>query len=148
MNNRLLGLFLCAALSSLAGCGPEAYLEDSGGLCTVDEDRDADEPVTFDIWLDNCISGCADNIETECSVEFDGETIRVNASATYDSRAPRPGCHGVCQPVVATCSTGPLPAGSYTVEYAGESATLDIPSSGEFSVADGCTLSSLPSSVP
>lgn len=72
-------------------------------------------------------------------VTLDGTTLQVSASGSYTVPGGNPICATVCTPVAATCSSEPLAAGTYTVEYAGESANLVVPSmDGQVEVGTGC----------
>jgi hypothetical protein len=128
------------ALSPLPACGAIATFEDEGTLCVVgtalldSEDGEgprtttyeAGAPVTINVVLEECANGCAEDVEASCSIEMDGNTLRVSASGSY--REPGSGsCIDVCVVVDAQCESEPLPAGSYTVEYAGESVGFDVP---------------------
>jgi hypothetical protein len=58
---------------------------------------------------------------------LDGSTIAIEASATIRSKTGPASCTADCGAAIATCETPPLPAGTYTVTYAGESVELTVP---------------------
>jgi hypothetical protein len=134
----LLTLLIMVAL--LPACGNLVALDDEGTLCVVgtalidpeEEDvptvttYEADAPVTMNVVLEECAGGCAEDIEASCSVEREGNTLQVSATASY--REPVAGnCIDVCVVIDTQCESEPLPAGTWTVEYAGGSTTFDVP---------------------
>lgn len=123
----------------LAGCGDGSRtLENVGSVCVMGEQEgDSPEtsyvenaPVDITVVLDDCLSGCAEDIEASCSIELDGTNLRVSASGTYSVQPGGAVCPAVCVAMTATCTSEPLAAGTYSVEYAGESTTFEVPSMG------------------
>jgi hypothetical protein len=105
------------------------------GEVAVMVEYEENEPVVFHVILDDCASACLEDEETECSVERDGDVLRVSASATY--RESTGNCIQVCHAIEAVCSSGPLEAGTYSVTYAGNEADLVVPSNDFVQVGDG-----------
>jgi hypothetical protein len=126
------------AVLALVGCNAddERTLEDVGGLCVLGDGDSAntsyveDMSVDVHVVLDDCASGCASDIMASCSIELDGTTLSVHASGSYQVAGGNVACPLVCLPVEATCTSAPLAAGTYTVEYAGETTTITVPSMG------------------
>src|SRR5262245_6665519 len=117
----------CILLAALVtGCindDGERTLEDVGGLCitgagaTENTSYVADASVTVHVVLEDCASGCASDITASCSVELDGSTLSVSASGSYQVPSGGALCPAVCEEIDATCTSEPLAAGTYTVEY-------------------------------
>ncbi len=139
--------FFFLALGVLTACLEEpdvddtrVEVEDEGVACLGSFEGgqvsfEAGEAATVYVTLDGCASGCASGIETECTATASGNTIEVTGSASYDVPSGTVDCPAVCVFVQASCETGPLAAGSYTVSYAGGSVDFDVPSTD----ADVCT---------
>jgi hypothetical protein len=129
----------------LAGCtdvGEPTFeeIEDVGALCILggsDDDEDYEntsyvenEPVTIHVFLDTIGGLASPEVMESCSVEQDGSTLHVSASASWWNAAP-----GVATPssfkfVKAACTSEPLAAGTYTVEYGDATTTIEVPSMG------------------
>jgi hypothetical protein len=130
-----------AAIPVLAACGALVSLEDQGTACVVGTPLmesqngegpdvttyEADAPVTINVVLEDCASGCVEDIEASCSVELAGTTLSVSASASYREPSGIGACPDVCVVIDAQCTSPALPAGTHTVEYAGMSTTFDVP---------------------
>ena len=119
-----------------------ACLEGSNVTLVGDEENgeiiveyEADAPVVFHVVLEECASACLEDEESECSVERDGNTLRLTASASY-KESKGGNCIQVCHAIEAECTSEPLEAGTYTVTYAGGEATLEVPSEGLVQVGD------------
>lgn len=107
-------------------------LDDIGQACLGDMEGPeieltADEAVTVVVTLEGCASGCAGDIEATCTASVDDGVISVSASASYTTPGGTATCPAVCVFVQAECDTEALPAGSYTLEYGGDSDTFDVP---------------------
>lgn len=126
------------AMGLLGACEPEpedqmVELDDVGQACLggmegPSVDVEEDEPVTVVVTLEGCASGCAGEIEASCTAIEDGGTISVRATASYIVPGGALTCPAVCLFVQAECDTSALVAGSYALEYAGDSVSFDVPS--------------------
>ena len=117
-------------------------LRDTGDLCvTAAGRRDArqhkairpGEAVELHVLLAPCASHCIRDLESQCTLTVnerpDGEsTIAVSAHAKY-RRTGGPGqvCTAACNPISTKCISSPLKEGSYTVRYAGNNLTFEVP---------------------
>lgn len=133
---------LSLAVLSLAGCEPDERRGDGEGrVCAAlgieaghigafpeflePEPIFADDPVTLQVlWY----LGYARTEDTHagCEVELDGSTIHLRSSASWnwDHEA-----YDGTYELVATCTTPPLPAGSYTIVHGEQRFPLTVPSS-------------------
>ncbi|MEM6927616.1 MAG: hypothetical protein AAF602_11845 [Myxococcota bacterium] len=129
------GVCLASTLLLLTACPADEIVElenvgvaclgsHEGGVADIDEDAAS----TIFVTLDSCASGCASEIETSCTATLDGTTIAVTADASMMLPGGNASCPLVCTFVQAECDTEALPAGTYTLEYAGQSTTLEVPS--------------------
>ena len=73
--------------------------------------------------------GCNEVQGHMCSAEVNGDVIEVTTEVGFQNR-PRLACESILRFSMTTCETPRLDEGSYTVRYAGQEATLDLPSSG------------------
>jgi hypothetical protein len=130
---------LVGMLVMLVGCTePEPTFEEVeniGGLCVVGDGDAANTSyvenaaVEIRVVLDTCASCRASDITASCSIERDGSTLSVTASVSYWEQ-PTDVCPAHCTKLLATCTSEPLAAGVYTVEYAGETTGFTVPSVG------------------
>lgn len=126
-----------AMIALAAGCPAEdvlVELDNTGNACLGDDEGGEvtlveDGPVTVHVRLENCASGCAFDLQTECTATVDGTTITVDAQASYLVPGGTPTCPAICAFVDAECETANLPAGTYTVEYGTDASdSFDVPS--------------------
>ena len=135
------------------GCSPdgdEAFqLENDGVACVYSEDFGEvypggddtyveDAPLTIKVVFEECFTGAAEVTDDSCAASVDGAIITVDASATVtvpDGNSPSD-----CNAVVVHCETEAVSAGTYTVEYAGGTTTVEVPSS----VEPPCTVQGVP----
>lgn len=118
---------LASLLLLLAACPTEVdnEHENVGFACLLGEPDTAYE-VTVD--FEQCLSSsCDELVESACTATLDGTTITIEASATIRSKTGQTPCTADCGAATATCQTPPLPAGTYTVEYAGDTVELVVP---------------------
>lgn len=89
----------------------------------------ADDVLDIAVLLRCMSSTCtvAGSASASCTVEQVGNTLRVDARGSYRDNGDDT-CSADCQPLVAFCQTTPVPAGTFTFEYAGQSADLVVPS--------------------
>jgi hypothetical protein len=98
-----------------------------------DRERAAEVTVLFDA----CISYCTDFVESSCAIERQGNTLHIEAFArTRLEWMPERVCPTACRTLQATCRSGPLPAGDYTVVQDQFSRTIALPS--EIGAGDAC----------
>jgi hypothetical protein len=121
----------------VAGCNGPTFeeIEDVGGLCILGDGDGSNtsyvENATVDahVVLQACAPCGATDIMTSCSIERDGSTLTVSASASW-WKEDVDVCTADCLVLETTCTSEPLPAGIYTVEYGDETTTLEVPSMG------------------
>ena len=132
----LLTALAVVVIAACSGEGSDNTLEDVGGLCVLGEGDAAntsyvaDASVDVHVVLEDCASGCASDVMASCSIELDGTSLIVSASGSYHRDPIGAICPAVCVAVEATCTSEPLAAGTYTVEYAGDTTTIVVPSMG------------------
>ena len=145
-------LVLLSLFALLPACEQRSTFEDEGAACLVGSEAPSEdgsstetsyeegEPVAVLVTLEECAAGCAEDIEASCEVELAGSTLRISASGSYVVPGGSVACAAVCTAVTAQCESPPLAAGDYTVEYAGQTATLTVPETREpVAVSDGTT---------
>jgi hypothetical protein len=88
----------------------------------------ADTQVELHVDFELCLSGSCDTPgPSSCSAQRNGSVIRVTAVGKYTSETVG-ACTDDCKFLRTRCATEALPAGQYTIEYAGKSLPLEIPS--------------------
>lgn len=122
------------------GCtDPEPTLEeieDVGSLCVLGEGLSSNTTyvengsVEVHVVLQDCAPCNSTDFMTSCSIEQNGSTLTVSATASWWMHYDSDICTLECTTLVATCTSEPLAAGSYTVEYAGEMTSFEVPSMG------------------
>jgi hypothetical protein len=127
------------SLVFLAGCDDDEgpiYIEltNGGALCIEGDGEEytntsylENAPVDVTVVLQRWVG--ASSVMASCSIEQDGSTLRVSASGGYWTKPPGPSTNEF-RAVVADCTSEPLAAGSYTVEYMHQTTTLEVPSMG------------------
>lgn len=81
---------------------------------------------TLWVGVDHGCLGCNKNLEHGCSITVTGDEIEIES--TFSFERPRGSCDASCEQITSRCETeDPVPAGTYTVSYAGETAQLEIP---------------------
>jgi len=98
-------------------------------LSTYMTDFQADDVLEVGVFLRCMSSTCtvAGSASASCTVEQIGDTLRVEARGSYRDNGDD-ACSADCRPLIARCWTAPVPAGTFTFEYAGDSADLVVPS--------------------
>jgi hypothetical protein len=127
------------ALIALGGCVPAGQVtySDQGVACVGGVDGPlnvlANRPLDLQIALAADPHCEADVLDTVTTCDWDGgSNIDVHASARLVPFSADASCATL---IDARCDTEPLPAGTYTVHYAGQSVTVTLPSS----ITDNCT---------
>lgn len=124
---------------------PEPQLveyEDVGAACLgsfdgIGANLVADAVATVYVTLESCASSCAEDVEASCTASLNGADIEVTAQGNLTIPDPTAVCPPSCEVVQAQCDTPTLPAGSYTLSYAGDDLAVDVPSM----PTDACTAS-------
>ena len=114
----LFGLAACDGGSKAADA--QETVDDQGEACIVNVDTapygtgvtvQTDAPVTVRAAFDAC-APCGDDLQSTCEITQSGTTLTVTASSSW---TPIEGdCPADCRAWFAECSSGPLPAGTYT----------------------------------
>jgi hypothetical protein len=147
-SGRLLARPMIAALAVLplvasAGCdGETRRFHDEGqiclfpagtgsdGLATVASQTHSyrpDLPVDIAVLMPDCLSGtCSVDRKASCLVQVTGPFIQVSSYGSYRQNGTQ--CTLECGGLVATCTTPPLPAGTYEVRHGTTVLTLTVPS--------------------
>lgn len=141
-------LWVCLlSVSCLFACKgvEEVALEDVGGLCAWGADDGGTyvegESVELRILMVECLECGASEVTTTCSVDQEGTTLQVHATADYTIDQSVETCLTVCETVFVGCESEPLAAGTYTLEYGGESTSFEVPSAGEMAtLTGGCSI--------
>ena len=89
----------------------------------------ADGVANVSVFLRCMSSTCTveGSASASCTVEQIGDTLRVDARGSYRDTGDNV-CSTDCRPLTAQCVTAPIAAGTFTFEYAGQSADLVVPS--------------------
>lgn len=138
---------LTLSLLLVAGCptdpaGRDITLDDPGRLCVVPES----ETPTFDfdpttmrsymtggrikavVDLSVCLSSSCDvDRSATCEITAMGTGVTVTATVGW-TRTGADACTLDCGRPRPACTSAPLPAGTYTLRYAGKSTMFDVPS--------------------
>lgn len=132
---RIIGPILMIAL---AGCGGDVVtLDNQGAVClstTTDfpeggQQFEADSTLYAIVTFATCLSSsCSSDRTAECQVAVQGDRIVITSRGSYtDESGPGQACTTDCLYLEATCETGPLPAGEYTIIYGEDELPLTIP---------------------
>ena len=141
---RLAGAALGAVLVA-TGCQERHEFHDTGTACLhpvapPDEnlflldksprDYQAGDDLDVTVFLTCLSSTCTvpGSASASCTVEQTGNALRVSARGSFLDTGDD-ACSADCRPLVARCATAPLGAATFTIEYAGQSGTLVVPSS-------------------
>ena len=133
-----------AAVGGPLGCGGERHhLHNVGKACiypatepdgnplwgaTSARDYTADGALNVAVFLGCLSSSCTEEISASCTVQQTGSLVQVDAVGSYrDTGASA--CSTDCRPLLARCETAPAAPGTVTLQYAGGSADLLVPSS-------------------
>jgi hypothetical protein len=81
--------------------------------------------VTFPLCMS---SSCTSERMASCTVQQTGNTLRVTASGSFLEKTEG-ACTTDCGRLTAKCTIPALPAGTYTIDYAGRTTDLVLPSS-------------------
>jgi hypothetical protein len=142
IHSRLVSLpTILTALLAAAACGAgkeEHEVIDAGRLCVsppgaqdpiaapAERFLPADQPLTVTVQLDGCLSSSCDIARSAtCSVTRSGDVLQVKSTLAWTSTGDN-ACTEDCGFLVATCTSDPLSAGTYTVEHGDRSATIVV----------------------
>jgi hypothetical protein len=82
--------------------------------------------VQITVQAPTCLSGtCSHDAKATCAATLEGNVIQVTSAASY--REEGAVCTDDCGALVASCSTPPLPAGTYRVRHGAETIVLPVP---------------------
>lgn len=114
---------LFALVTGLMSCGGQSLTTpESLTIQTYKKDT----PFTLTFVMTSCRDACATYETPECSVEVEGNTIRVDVEVSYERNGGGT-CIELCAgEVIAHCDVQALPEGTYTVESGSFSKTIDV----------------------
>ncbi len=124
-------------------CGSHVSFENEGRLCLfaaepnpfvtqTPQDFVAGNSVELLVVMESCVSSsCTSDIAATCEASMTGSQITVTSAGSYSEDTGLGGCTDDCRAVSATCSTGPLQPGSYTVVHGEDELVLEVPASVE-----------------
>lgn len=108
---------------------------DQGDACLSAPTADAEGTVTVDPHL--CLSGsCDELISSGCTATLEGTTITVTSEFVVESPAEPTTCTTDCGMPTASCTVGPLPAGTYDLVYGAATGTAVVPGDGDCAYAE------------
>lgn len=126
----LVGLMACSSLR------PELR-ENQGAVCALSAEGEnwqgaqtfeVDAPVSVLYVLDECLSSSCDRDRSaSCTVAREGEVIQVDTRAAWTADRSGP-CTDDCGRLTASCTTPPLPAGTYTLRSGEQEVAFTVPS--------------------
>jgi hypothetical protein len=129
-----IGLLAVGCADDDPGVESETVVYRTGNVACVsslgDGDGDGDGDRSFEVRFvfDDCISQCADVLESRCSIEVDGETIRVTGIArTRQSMSSGGTCPAACKSLETTCEGEPVPLGEYRIVVGDAPMTVELP---------------------
>jgi hypothetical protein len=79
------------------------------------------------VVLTDCGSPCAEIVDIGCEAALEGNAIVVHAWEEVIPPGHNETCEAMCAPRVATCDTELLADGEWTLEYAGDVQSFEIP---------------------
>jgi hypothetical protein len=137
---RLVGILLLggAASGCLLGHTEHFELDNTGKTCAFagpptalpeQQHYMAGNPLVFVTTLDECLSACSLNVQAACDIVRSGNILHITGHGSWSERnEPGQACVDSCLVLGATCTTRPLEAGTYTIDYDGTTAAITIPS--------------------
>jgi hypothetical protein len=131
------------ACDSTGPTGTDHAFKDEGKICLFPEGTrpdqaflppsmsvsyGADRGLVITVNAPECLSGsCDSNRQAACSAVVTGQTIVVTSTASFHREGKT--CTLDCGSLTATCTTPPLPAGTYLIQHGTRSLPLTVPSS-------------------
>ncbi len=128
--------FAILLVALVTGC--TSVDEDASTICLggnegTEVDLEGDAPLLVNSTM---AYGCSEVVEHTCTATLDGNVIQVSTSVGFQD-GPRTNCETALLFSNASCETPRLAEGTYTVRYADQEQTLDVPSSGEVTCIPG-----------
>ena len=127
---RSLGWMLVAAV----GCGGPQSAVDTANVCIGEVATGETQAVDVEdgqvlALTASASGGChTEDLVGTCEVALDGSTLVVTTETSWVETEPLAmGCESILRMTQATCETPPLPAGTYTIAYAGDELAFDVP---------------------
>lgn len=104
----------------------ERTQEDVGNACVQ---GGGDDPALVRVNAGICLSStCSQRGEERCSVTVDGDRVVVTSFFSWEEASGRRlACTDDCGMMIAECSAGDLPAGSYTLVHGDQESTVELP---------------------
>ena len=107
-----------------------------GGATTKNRALKVGQPVAVTVLHRNlCVGASCTKAPGKCTVKRKGFDLVVNAQFPTSTTKPTQPCTEDCNAIAATCRTEGLPAGTYSLDLAGQKRTLQVPAA----TAPGCT---------
>ena len=132
---------LLAFLLLATSCSTDERRKNQGAVCVLsDEGQQWDQPQVFSAGaplrlkyiLDDCLSSsCDTDREASCDVVLEGDLIRVETRAKWTAQTGIAACTSDCGLLTASCTTPPLPEGTYTVRSGDQETVVTVPSQSE-----------------
>jgi len=112
----------------------EVSYVDEGQVC-----HDAvDGVLTLTVAVQECLSSsCSRDLVTSCEATLDGTTLTLTSDIHWeDNMADGATCTDDCGLPAATCELENVPDGTYTLDFDGQSYTIEVPGSSD--TTSGC----------
>lgn len=139
-------VLVLGALIAISACddgpvGAAIELDDPGRACLVPESEvpafDVDPSMMRSyaaggrvkalVDMDICLSSSCDvDRKQACAIALDGNTLTVTATVSWRTSGANE-CTSDCGRPRPGCTSDPLPAGSYTLRYRGQTTSFDVP---------------------
>ena len=89
---------------------------------------EVDAPVTLQYFVADCLSSSCDRDRSaSCDAVLEGDVLRVETQAAWTVEQGEP-CTDDCRRLTASCSTPPLPDGTYTLRSGDQEVAFSVPS--------------------
>ena len=104
----------------------------TGEVERVEEAFVPEEKVWVNVIFHHAVGEDCDRISfAECELGFDGNEVKISATAQWEYAKNRENCDGPIEPLVASCQTVGLDEDTWTFTYSDMDLVIDVPSSVE-----------------
>jgi hypothetical protein len=112
---------------------------DGGGFaCLVDDGTDDTSTGLIQVMLNECLSGCASDVNAGCIATVENGSIEVSAWGSYTvPTGPVVNCLAVCIELAAECEVSGLDASVTQLSYSDATVTIDFPASERTCTVEG-----------